>query len=477
MTEASLDPGPHRLSRGAIAWSIFEGGRNPYIVLVVIYIFMPYVASIMVGDPVRGQQMIASWNQYFGWVVLLTGPLLGASVDKLGPRKGLLGLIIAVMVPMIVALWWARADGSGLSVSMTMFLGLAVLVLFSYTEVLHNSLLVRAAGLRNAHRASGLGLLLGNILSVVALAACAWAFALPGKVDWAWVLARPLFGLDAAAHEPERIVPVVAAILLALGTVPLMLFTPDAPRTGIKLRRVLSEAVGEIGGMIRTVRQHKDAVIFLAARMFFVDGMGAFLIYSGIYAMGVMRWDVLEMFGYGLLLSLSGALGGVIGPWFDTVLGPRRALQAEIFIVAIGVLALLGMSQDMIAYVWPYPLPHAAIWSGPVFSSWPDMVFIMIGCVTNIFVCAHFASSRTMLTRITPPEQAGAFFGVYALAGVATSWLAPVLVHAGTQITQNQKGGFAAIILLLVPGFIGLFFVRGGQRRADDDRAGAQEVL
>jgi MFS transporter, UMF1 family len=450
-----------RLTRGAIAWALFEGGRNPYIVLVVIYIFMPYVASVMVGDAVRGQHLIASWNQYFGWIVMFTAPILGASIDKLGPRKGLLGLIVTLMVPMIAALWWARPDGSGLSIGTTMFLGLAVLVLFSYSEVLHNSLLVRAAGLARAHRASGLALMLGNLFSVVALAFSAWAFALPGKVDWAWVPAAPLFGLDPALHEPERVVALLAAALLVIGVLPLMLFTPDAPRTGIPLGRVLREAVGEIVATLSAVRRHRQAVTFLGARMFFVDGMSAFLIYSGVYAIGVMQWDALEMFAYGILLSLSGAIGGVVAPWLDQRFGPKRALQAEVSLVALGVLLLLGMAQDTILYVWrDAGLATEAIWGGPVFQTLPDCLFISVGCVTSTFVLGHFASSRTMLTRITPPEQTGVFFGVYALSGVATGWLAPLLVSVGTSLTHNQKGGFAAILLLLGIGLAGLALVK-----------------
>ena len=68
-----------RLNRGAIAWSVFEGGRDPYVILITIYIFMPYVSATLVGDPVRGQELIARYAQYAGWIVMLTGPLLGAA--------------------------------------------------------------------------------------------------------------------------------------------------------------------------------------------------------------------------------------------------------------------------------------------------------------------------------------------------------------------------------------------------------------
>src|SRR5262249_24094838 len=142
----------------------------------------------------------------------------GASIDKLGPRKGWLALIVTLMVPLIYSLWWAKPDGSGLSVIATMSIAMVVNVLFAWSEVLHNSMLVRAAGLKGAHSASGVALSLGNAASVLALAFTAWAFALPGKVHWSWAPAAPLFGLNPAAHEPERVVAVLAAGILVVGS-------------------------------------------------------------------------------------------------------------------------------------------------------------------------------------------------------------------------------------------------------------------
>ena len=72
-----------RLDRGGVAWSIFEGGRDPFIILIIIYIFMPYVAGTMIGDPVRGQETISRWQQWAGWAVMATAPFIGASIAVL----------------------------------------------------------------------------------------------------------------------------------------------------------------------------------------------------------------------------------------------------------------------------------------------------------------------------------------------------------------------------------------------------------
>ena len=453
------------MNRGAIAWSVFEGARNPYVILVTIYIFSPYVAAVMVGDPVRGQAVISQWSQYAGWIIMATAPFLGASIDQLGPRKGWLALVMAGMIPMMVALWWAKPDGSGLSVTMTMLLITLIGVGFAFSEVLHNSLLVRAAGMKAAHKASGLALALGNGFSVLALGFTAWAFALPGKVDWAWVPESPLFGLDTVAHEHERIVAVMAACIFVVGAIPLFVFTPDAPRTGVPVLKAFGTGARQLWEMLSTVRRYRDAAIYLLSRMAFVDGMNAILIYAGVYAVGVMKWRALEMLVYGILLSILAVLGGFVGRWMDAALGPKNALRVAIFMSILGVIAMLGMSPTQILYFWPHdPTLHAPVWEGPVFRTLPEVIFLLIGFVNAVFITAQYASARTMLTRLTPPEKTGAFFGVYALSGVATGWLGPMMVNFGTNLTRSQQGGFATVIILLAAGLIGLGYVRGGGR-------------
>ena len=470
---AEAAPAETGLTRGAVAWAAFQGGRDPYVILIIIYIFMPYVSAVLVGDPVRGQALIARYHQYAGWIVMLTGPLIGAALDRIGPRKPGLGLIVAAMVPLLALLWWSKPDGTGIALATTMATTLTLGVLFTWSEVFHNAMLVRAAGLRQAHAASGLALSLGNAASVLALGFTAWAFALPGKVDWWWVPAAPLFGIDAAAHEPERVVALLCAGLLALGAIPLFLFTPDTPRTGTPVLRAIAEGVRDIARMLRAVRQYRDAAIYLLARMFFLDGMNAVLFFYGLLAAGVMGWGPLDLLITGILGSMVAVVGGQVGRWLDGRVGPRNALMIEISMTIVCLLALLGMGPDTILYLWHYdPAAHPPLWDGPVYRTLPSLVFLIVGFVNAIFITAHYASSRTALTRLTPPDQTGAFFGVYALSGVATAWLAPGLVSLFTQVTQSQKGGFAAIVLLLAVGLAGLVFVRGARA---DSGVGSEE--
>jgi len=449
-----------RLNLGAASWSLYEGARDPYVILIVIYVFYPYFATAVVGDPVKGQTLVANIAMISGLCVAFTGPLLGASIDKIGRRKPLLILMTALMLPLLVGLWWIKPGpgGLGLGVSSVM-LGLLGLV-FAYSELLHNSMLTRAATPKQAPYASGLALSLGNFFSVFMLVFVLWAFALPGKVDWSFIPRHPLFGLDPLKHETDRIVGPVVAVCLAVLAIPIFLFTPDAPRSQIGLAKALGQGWQGLKATFRTLKGHRSAAVFLGSRMLYTDGMTALLVFTGVYAAGVMHWHTLELLAYGVMLSIFAVIGGQVGARLDAHLGSRRAVQIEILAAACGLFLLLGMGVDKIVFV-PYDTAaHAPLWHGPIYRTLPEVIFLVIGCCNAVFVTAQYASSRTFLTRLAPAGQSASFFGLYALSGTVTVWLGSALVRIFTGVFKSQQAGFLPIALLLLLGFIGMLFVK-----------------
>ena len=457
-TDAAAGAG---MSASARAWAAFQGGRDPYITLVSIYIFMPYVATVLVGDAVKGQGLIAAYGFLGGLVAALTAPLLGAAADRIGRRKPAIAAISLVFAPLVFALWWAKPNGAGLSIPTILLMTLVISLLYTYSEVLHNSLITWSArNARDASTMSGTALALGNVVSVAALVFVLWAFALPGKVHWSFVPAAPLFGLDSALGESARIAAPIAAVLLAIGLVPLLLFAQDAPRRAGSMGAALVGGARDLVALVRSVRHHRDAAIFLGSRMLFSDAQIALIIFCGIYAAGVMHWGVLEMTAFGILMSTCAALGGLLSSVLDRRLGPKRALQVEIVGTIVGIVALLGVSPTGVRFVYTVAAGAVPLWNGPVFTKSPELVFLAIGGIVAVFNTAIFASSRTLLTRLIPPGQSGAFFGLFALSGTATVWLGPLAVQTAVSTFHSQQAGNVAIAILMALGFIPLSLVR-----------------
>src|SRR5690606_403977 len=93
--------------------------------------------------------------------------------------------------------------------------------------------------------------------------------------------------------------------------------------------------------------------------------------------------------------------------------------------------------------------------------------------VFAVFFVTGLSSSRTLMARIAPPQMATQFFGLFALSGTVTAFLAPLLVATITSAFQSQRAGFASLALLMILGGLMLLKVRQEQATAAPAPVGA----
>lgn len=454
---------PSGLDRASWSWALFQGVRDPYVVLIMIYIFAPYFVRDVIGDPVQGQLLVAAAAKYGGWIVLLTVPLLGAAVDRMGRRKPWLAMTVVFMVPLTAALWWVTPGGAiGPIGALAIFAAMNVLI--AWSDTLHNALLLPAAGMARAGAASGAALALVNFTSVVMLAFVFAAFALPGKVAWSVIPAHPLFGLDPATHQTDRIVAPLVAGLMLVGSIPLFAFVPDVAATGTRLGAAIKGGAADLALLFREARGHRNTLMYLASVLLFTDGLTGILVFTGVYAAGAMGWGTLELLAYGMILSCFSVVGGILGGWLDQTIGPKAALKLELVGVVVSQILGLGQGKDRLNFAVFDPAAHAPVWHGPMFTTQPDIALLVCGFLGAVSVTAAYASRRTMLTRVVPSDRVGVFFGLFAIAGSATMWLGPLLVEIVTGATGSQRLGLLPDAGLCLVGLIVLLFVKGGER-------------
>jgi len=457
-----------RLGRGGWSWVFFESGRIPQLLLISSFVFVPYFATVIADSPVHGQSLLAAVGTTVGLGFALLAPLLGATVDKHGPRKPWLAACVVVLAPLLFSLWWARPDQSGLGMIGILVVLASLNAFGGLADLMFNSMMPFAVGRRGAAKASGTALALANVVGVAALIFVLWYFELPGKAHLPGVPAQPLFGLKHATYEPARIVgPIAAAILLICAT-PLFLFAPDGPRSGKTLPAAMKEGFRDLVALLRQAPTvHANLAKYLAARVVYGDAVGAYIGFSGVYAAGVMGWRGPEMLLFGVFSAVFCGAGALLGQALDRTLGPRRALIIEIIGMSVFILGEIGMSQTQILYMAYDPAAHAPLWAGPLFPNVADLVFLGLTFGAAMMLVATAASSRTMLVRLTPRDQVGSVFGLAALTGSATNWLAPLLIGVFTATWESQQAGFVPLLILLGLGLVGMLFVRGGDRFVD----------
>ncbi|KFL32814.1 hypothetical protein JP75_01315 [Devosia riboflavina] len=437
-----------RPDRAGLAWALFEGGRVPYVMMLGV-VFMPYFAKTVVGDAVGGQAEVANFAKYAGFAAACTAPFLGALLDQRGRRKPWIVAFMAILVTVVAALWFAQPGGVGLPVTVVVTLLVLGKLFYTYTEMLHNSLLASAASGRSMAQLSGLSITIGSLSGFLFLIFVLIALVLPTQ-GTNMSSATPLYGLDIASFQHLRIVPVLAALLLLVACVPLLLYARDYPSTNKSWGASFSGAFAYLGGLSRHLRAQPNAAKFLLARMIYADGIAAISIFTGVLAGGVMGWSATELLLLGIGQLAAAATGAFFLARLDMRVGSKRTLQIMLSGMILALLVIVGTSPDKIFFV---PLANSPLaWGGPVFQRVTDVIFLALLLTMTGLTSGTTASSRALLASLSPASEAGAYFGLYAMAGTVTAWLAPMAIGWATQATNSQQAGFVPVIALLAIG-------------------------
>ena len=125
--------------------------------------------------------------------------------------------------------------------------------------------------------------------------------------------------------------------------------------------------------------------------------------------------------------------------------------------VIVATFGILSVSADRVLYAIPTaPLrPDRGL-----FGSTQELTFMAFAMLLGVCMGPMQAGSRTLMGRLAPEGMSGEFFGLFALSGRATAWMAPTAIAIVTTMTQTQRWGVAIVLPFLVIGFCLLWFVR-----------------
>ncbi|MGZ5903949.1 MAG: MFS transporter, partial [Reyranella sp.] len=147
-----------------------------------------------------------------------------------------------------------------------------------------------------------------------------------------------------------------------------------------------------------------------------------------VYVSGTFGMSLSEVIVFALVLNVAAGLGAFLSGWVDDWIGSRPT----------AALALAGLILASIAAVSVQSRPW--LW--------------VTGCFIGLFVGPVQAASRSLMAKLSPPDQQAAYFGLFALSGKATAFVGPIVVAVVTDASGSQRLGLATIIAFLVAGLI-----------------------
>lgn len=408
-----------------LAWALFDWANSPFTTLIITFVFPAYFATAIVGDEVSGQAIWGYAIGASGVVVAVLSPLLGAVADVGGRRKPwILGFTLLCIVATAL-LWFASPSVASvpLAVACVVIANLG----FEFGTTFNNAMLPNIVSKDRLGRLSGWAWGLGYAGGLTALALALVVFVQP---------AIPPFGPDREQAEQVRIVGPLVAIWFGLFAWPLFVFTPDRPGRNLAVGAAIREGRRALRNMLKDLRTGRQLPLFLLAHMLYTDGLTTLFAFGGIYASGAFGMSLAEVIVFGVVLNVAAGLGAFLFGWVDDRIGSRRTT----------VLALGGLILASVVAVSVQTSPW--LW--------------VAGCFLGFFVGPVQAASRSLMVRLSPPDQQAAYFGLFALSGKATAFVGPFVVAIVTDAAGSQRLGLATIIAFLVAGLV-LLLVSGGK--------------
>lgn len=444
-------------------WMFFDWAQQPYATLGLTFIFGPYFAAVAAeyflaqgagSDAAKAgaQSLWSSAQTIAGLAIAFSAPLLGAWADATGRKRPWFWLFTGIAIAAAFSLWMLKPDGTGLYFVLALFwLGF---VASESAFNLNNAILPSLGTPTEVGRISGTATAFGYWGGVLSLFLMLLFFA-ENETGKTLIGLSPAFGLDPDAREGTRFVGPFIGLWFALFLIPFFMWNRDDP-----LERKKPDSVRHVLADLRTsivrVWHRKSCRNFLLSSLFYRDALTALYAYGGIYATLVLDWQVIQIGVFGIVAAIAAAVLSWAGGLADQKYGPKPVIRICIWILLIVGSFIVGMSRESL---FGFPLAEG--------SPLPDVIFYICGAAIGGAGGALYSASRSMMVRHCDPLRPAEGFGLFALAGKATAFLAPAMITVFTYATQSNQLGFLPVIGLFLLGLVLLVWVNPEGDRAE----------
>lgn len=433
-------------------WFFFDWASQPYNTLLLTFIFGPYVKEIL-GSGTDAQSAWGFGIAAAGIVIAIFAPILGALADTSGHRLRWIRVFSVLYFVGAYGLWWSSpVDFNLLTTLMFFAIGL---IGMEFATIFTNAMLPDLGTREEIGKISGNGWAFGYVGGLVSLVIMLLLFAENSATGKTLIGIDPLFGLDATLREGTRAVGPLTAIWFAIFMVPFFMFVRE-PKVLKSKPGATRAALAGLWRTIKSLPQSPSLFAYLGSSMFYRDALNGMYAFGGIYAAGVLNWSVVDTGIFGILAIFTGAVFAWLGGHADSRYGPKPVIICCVIILTIVAVAIVFVSREAVFGI--------AVGAD---SKLPDITFYVLGAFIGAAGGAVQSASRSMMVRQANPERMTEAFGLYALAGKSTSFVAPLLIGTVTYLTGSQQLGVSPLIALFLIGLILIIRVDPDPKRGD----------
>jgi UMF1 family MFS transporter len=241
-----------------------------------------------------------------------------------------------------------------------------------------------------------------------------------------------VFPLYAAGFAESNLLNVrlsflIAAFFFLVFAAPLFLFLPDRQRTASLKLNFVKIGLDRVRSTFRDFPRYKNVGRFLISYFCYIDAVNTIIIFSSIFAMETLKFDLGEIVIFFAIVQTSAIIGSALFGVLADTWGHKRTLTLSLLLwLAIVVFAYFVDTKPM---------------------------FFAVGVLAGVALGSSQSTSRSLMSQITPAEKKTEFFGFYSFFGKASAIVGP-FVFGLVSSSVNQRVAILSVGVFLLIGLL-----------------------
>ena len=414
--------------RAVWSWAFYDWANSAYSTTVMAG-FFPLFFKEYWADPHNPSQStfyLGMANSIASIVVAAMAPLLGSVADQGSAKKKFLILFAFLGVIMTGGLWMVEQGNWQMAV---LFYVMATIG-FSSGIVFYDSLLPGLASEERVDAVSSLGFSLGYL-----------GGGLLFLVNVFMYLKPEIFGIP-DGETAIKLSFLSVAVWWAVFTIPLILFVPEPKNyDAVDIKNAVRMGWIQLIQTFKEIRNMKVVGTFLLAYWFYIDGVDTIIRMAVDYGMS-LNFPGESLIIALLIVQFVAFPSALIYGWLASKIGAKTGIMVGI--TAYSFITLLGYFMT---------------------EAWH---FYVLAILIGLFMGGIQALSRSLYTRIIPPDKSAEFFGFYNMLGKFAAIIGPALMGTIALATGSARLSILSILLLFILGgfFLNKVDIKEGKRLA-----------
>jgi MFS transporter, UMF1 family len=383
-------------------WTLFDFANTSFSIIVVTFLYAVYFKKTVAHGEPAGDLYWSIATSAAMIVTAIISPVLGAIADYSAGKKRFLLFFTLLCVIATASLYFIGAG--------EIFWGVVIFIVanigFEAGLVFYDAYLPEITTAKNYGRVSGYGFGMGYLGSLATLA-----------------IVFPFI-----QNEMIRETFPIAAAFFLIFSLPLFLFLKDTRHKVEVKESYVTIGLGRVWTTLTHLKNYKNLAVFLLAYFFYIEGVNTVIFFSGNYASTTLGFSDTELLYFFLTVQTTAIVGSILLGIMADSIGQKKTIMISLVMWLVVVI----MAFFVVEKVW----------------------FYVVGLIAGAAMGASQSTSRSLMSKLTPPEKKTEFFGFYSFFGKSSAVVGPMVFGLISYLTGDQRLAIISIAFFFIVGMI-----------------------